>query len=95
MTSTTAAAVSITLPTATAIATAIGGTVANGTSLEFSVYNSGTTNAVTLVLGTGITTQITPVITGSNSLVIAAAAKMGRFRLVFTSATTAMLFRIY
>ena len=95
ITSTTVAAVNITLPTASAIATAIGGTVANGTSLEFSVYNSGTTNAVTLVVGTGITVQTTPVITGSNSLVIAAAAKMGHFRLVFTSATTAMLFRIY
>ena len=95
ITSTTVAAVNITLPTASAIATAIGGTVANGTSLEFSVYNSGSTNAVTLVVGTGITVQTTPVITGSNSLVIAAAAKMGHFRLVFTSATTAMLFRIY
>ena len=95
ITSTTVAAVNITLPTASAIATAIGGTVANGTSLEFSVYNSGSTNAVTLVVGTGITVQTTPVITGSNSLVISAAAKMGHFRLVFTSATTAMLFRVY
>jgi len=95
ITSTTAAAVSIGLPTATAIASAIGGTVANGTSLEFSVFNSGATNAVTLGLNVGITVQTNPVITGSNSLVISAAAKMGHFRLVFTSATTAMLFRIY
>ena len=87
--------VTITLPTATQIATEIGGTVSRGTSFEFSVENTGSTNSVTLAVGTGITVQGTVVVTGSNSLVIAAANKIGRFRLVFTSATAAMLFRIY
>ena len=95
ITSTTAAAVTITMPTATLIATEIGGTVSRGTSLEFSVENTGSTNAVTLAVGTGITVQSTVVVTGSNSLVIASANNIGRFRLVFTSGTTAKLFRIY
>ena len=95
ITSSTAAAVTITLPTAAQIATSIGGTVSQGTSFEFSVENTGTTNAVTLAVGTGISVQMTPIITGSNNLIITAANNIGRFRLVFTSGMYAMLFRIY
>ena len=96
ITSTTAAAVTITLPTATLIATQIGSAAAQGTSLEFSVENTGTTNAVTLAVGTGISVQTgTLAIIGSNNLSVTAVNKIGRFRLVFTSATAAMLFRIY
>ena len=96
ITSTTAAAVTITLPTATLIATQIGGTVSKGTSIEFSVENTGTTNAVTLAVGTGISVQTgTLAIIGSNNLSVTAVNKIGRFRLVFTSATAAMLYRIY
>ena len=95
ITSSTAAAVTITLPTAAQIATSIGGTVSQGTSFEFSVENTGTTNAVTLAVGTGISVQMTPIITGSNNLIITAANNIGRFRLVFTTSSTAMLFRIY
>ena len=85
---------SITLPTAAAIASSIGGTIGKGTSVEFTVENSSTGDA-TLVLGTGISVQTSPTIAGTNSLVVSQANAIGRFRLVFTSATTAMLFRVY
>jgi len=88
--------VTITLPTAAQIATEIGGTVSRGTSFEFSVENTGSINSVTLAVGTGITVQTgTLAIIGSNNLIITAANNIGRFRLVFTSASAAMLFRIY
>ena len=85
---------SITLPSATDIATAIGGTIGKGTSVEFTVENSSTDDA-TLVLGTGMSVQTSPTIAGTNSLVVSQANTIGRFRLVFTSASTAMLFRVY
>ena len=85
---------SITLPSATDIATAIGGSIGKGTSVEFTVENSSTGDA-TLVLGTGISVQTSPTIAGTNSLVVSQANVIGRFRMVFTSATTAMLFRVY
>ena len=85
---------SITLPSATDIATAIGGTIGKGTSVEFTVENSSTGDA-TLVLGAGMSVQTSPTIAGTNSLVVSQANAIGRFRLVFTSASTAMLFRVY
>ena len=85
---------SITLPTATAIASSIGGTIGKGTSVEFTVENSSTGDA-TLVLGAGISVQTSPTIAGTNSLVVSQANTIGRFRLVFTSDSTAMLFRVY
>ncbi len=85
---------SITLPTAAAIASSIGGTIGKGTSVEFTVENSSTGDA-TLVLGTGMSVQTSPTIAGTNSLVVSQANAIGHFRLVFTSASTAMLFRVY
>ena len=85
---------SITLPSATDIATAIGGTIGKGTSVEFTVENSSTDDA-TLVLGTGMSVQTSPTIAGTNSLVVSQANAIGRFRLVFKSDSTAMLFRVY
>lgn len=91
LTSSTAAAVSITLPTATELATALGAN--QGDSFEFAVENTGSSNAITMVLGSGITAA-TPVITGGGTLTISAANDVGVFKVVFTSATAAKLFRI-
>jgi len=84
---------SITLPTVASIATALGG-ASPGTSFEFSVYNQFGLN-LTLTLGAGMSVQTSPVIAGSNSLLISDGARIGRFRLVFVGSTQAMLFRIY
>ncbi len=92
--STTAAAVNITLPTATDISAALGSSVGQGTSFEFSVENTGGSNSVTLVAGTGITVHA-PIISGTDNLIITPTNAIGRFRLVFTSTTSAKLFRIY
>jgi hypothetical protein len=94
--STTAAAVIITMPTATQIANLLFlNGVTQGTSFEFSVENTGT-NDVTLVLtGTGISTQGATVVTGSDNLTVSAFNKIGRFRLVYQTGSTALLFRIY
>jgi hypothetical protein len=86
---------SIALPTVASIAVALGGGVLRGTSFEFSVYNNSGYADLTLTLNAGMGVQTSPVIAGSNSLVIPYAARMGRFRLVFVSSATAMLFRIY
>jgi hypothetical protein len=91
ITSTSAAPTNITLPTATDLAGAIGATA--GTVFDFIVDNSAGASTVTLVLNTGITV-ITPVITGGATLTISTANAVGLFRLVFTSATAAKLFRI-
>ena len=94
ITSTSAAATNITLPTVANIVTQLGGTVSQGTSFEFTVDNSAGLNTVTLLVNTGITVP-TPAITGGNTMTVSTANKVGRFRLTFTSATTAVLFRIF
>lgn len=91
ITSTSAAAVTANLPTATLLATALGASA--GTSFEFIVDNSGGANTVTIAVNTGITAA-TPVITGGATLTVTTANAIGIFRLVFTSATAAKLFRI-
>jgi hypothetical protein len=90
-TSTSAAAVTLTLPTATAAGAALG--AAAGTSFEFIVDNSAGANTVTVAVNTGITTA-TPVVTGGATLTVSVANGVGIFRLVFTSATAAKLYRI-
>lgn len=90
-TSTSAAAVSLTTDTATAIATAIGAVA--GTVFDFYVDNSAGANTVTVVLGAGIVAA-TPVITGGGTLTVSTANGVGIFRLVFTSATAARIYRI-
>lgn len=89
ITSTSVAATSITLPTATLLATAL--KAARGTWFDFAVDNSGP-NTVTLVVGTGITAA-TAVITGGATLTIATAT-VGLFRIYFTSASTAIIYRL-
>lgn len=91
ITSTSAAAVTATLPTAPLFATQIGG--ARGTQFEFIVDNSLGANTVTVAVNTGITVGTTA-LTGGDSLTISTAQVVGVFRLVYTSATTAIIRRI-
>lgn len=89
ITSTSAAAVSLTLPTATQAVNHLG--ASRGDQYDFVVDNSVGANIVTVVVNTGITTG-TVVITGAATLTVAA-AQVGIFKLYFTSATTAKLYR--
>ncbi len=91
ITSTSAAAVSLTLPTATLLAAEIGAVA--GTSFEFIVDNTAGANTVTILVGAGITAA-TPVITGGATLTVSVANAIGIFRIVFSSATVAKLYRI-
>ncbi len=89
ITSTSAAAVTATLPTATDFATEIG--AARGTVFDFLVDNISGANTVTVAVNTGITAG-TAVLTGSSTLTVGSGV-VGAFRLIFTSATAAKLFR--
>lgn len=91
ITSTSAAATSITTPTATALAAALG--AQKGTSFDFMIDNSAGANTVTLVLDGSITVN-TPAITGGAALTVSVANAIGTFRVVFTSTTAAKIFRI-
>lgn len=91
ITSTSAATVTMTLPTATALATALGVTGPAAT-FDFFIDNINGANIVTVALGSG-DTAITPVVTGEATLTVAAAT-VGQFRLIFTSATAAKIARI-
>lgn len=89
LTSTSAALTTITLPTATLLATQVG--AIQGTHFDFAVDNSAGANIVTVALGAG-TTQLS-IITGSNTLTIAAGS-VGMFRYYFSSTTAAYFSRI-
>lgn len=93
ITSTSAAGVTATLDTAVAIAAQIG--AVQGTTVEFYVDNTAGANTVTVAVGAGIVAAA-PVITGGATLTVAASATqgIGIYRLVFSSATAAVLFRI-
>ena len=82
-----------TLPTATAIGTQLG--AIQGTVLDFSVDNTAGSGTCTIAVNTGIVAA-TPVITGGATLTVANSATqgIGVFRLVFSSATAAVLYRI-
>lgn len=90
ITSTSAAAVALTLPTATDLATAL--SAVQGTSVDFMVDNSAGANTVTVTVNTGIT-AVTAVVTGGDTLTVASGA-VGTFRIFFTSATVAKIARI-
>lgn len=91
LTSTSAAAVTMTLPTATAMASQIGAT--QGTTFDFVVDNSAGSNTVTVAVGSGIVASGFP---GTNTLTLANSATIGTavFRLTFISTTAATLARI-
>ncbi len=91
LTSTSAAAVTMTLPTATALATQLGAT--QGTMFDFVVDNSAGANTVTVAVGSGIVASGFP---GTNTLTLANSATIGTavFRITFISTTAATLARI-
>lgn len=89
ITSTSAAAVALTLPLATDLGTALG--AVQGTEFLFVVDNVNGSNTVTVTVNTGIVAG-TAVITGSDTLTVAA-GKVGWFKIFFKSATTALIFR--
>ena len=93
ITSTSASTVTATLPTATLLATQLG--AVQGTIFEFVVDNTAGANTVTVAVNTGIVV-CSGVVTGSNTLTVAASATtgIGVFRLVFSSATAAVLYRL-
>lgn len=82
-----------TLPTASAIS-AVNGAV-QGTVVDFVVDNTAGSGTCTVAVNTGIVAA-TPIITGGATLTIANSATqgIGLFRLVFSSASAAVLFRI-
>lgn len=92
ITSTTAAGVSGTLPDATSLGTQLGAT--QGTVFDFIVDNSAGANTFTVVVNTGITVGTTA-LTGGDTLTVSTAQAVGMFRLIFTSATAAILRRIF
>lgn len=91
ITSTTAAPVSLTMPTATALAQAL--QAGAGMSFIVPFHNTGGANTLTIVASATIAVPGTIVITGSNTLTVAP-GEVGLFRIVFTSGTAAKLFRI-
>lgn len=90
-TSTSGAAVTLTLDTAANIGTAIGAVA--GTQIDFFVDNTSGANTVTVAVAAGIT-AMTPVITGGATLTVSVANAIGHFRLYFSSASVAKLARI-
>lgn len=89
-TSTSAAAVNFQLDTATALGTALG--AVRGTEYDFEIANDLGANTVTVVVGTGIVAA-TPVITGGATLTVAAGT-FGKFKIIFKTPTTALIFRV-
>lgn len=90
ITSTSAAATTLTLPTAGALATALG--ASQGSIFDFFIDNKSGANIVTIAVGTGAT-PITPIITGEATLTVASGT-VAQFRLIFTSPTAAFLARL-
>lgn len=91
LTSTSAAATTMTLPTATQMATQIG--AVQGYSFEFTIDNTAGANTVTVALGAGMTQLST--ITGANTLTVpSGTAGVGVFRLYFSSTTACTFSRI-
>lgn len=89
ITSTSAAAVAMTLPTATLLATQLG--AVKGTRFEFDIDNTTGANILTVTVAAGIVAA-TPALTGGASLAVAAGS-FGRFMIVFSSPTAAIIFR--
>jgi hypothetical protein len=92
---TSTSAVTMTTPTATAIAALIPG-CAEGTAFDLIIdnYNSSSSGAVTLALDNSITVVNPAIITGGATLTLAVATT-AKFSFYFTSATTAKCYRVY
>lgn len=94
ITSTSAAATTLTLDTWANIMTALGITVAaaaKGIEIDFEIDNSAGANIVTVAVGTGITAA-TPALTGGAALTVAVGS-FGKFKLIGKSLTAALIFR--
>lgn len=89
ITSTSAAATSLTLPTAALLAAQLG--AVRGTVLEFIVDNTDGANTVTLVASTGIVAG-TATLTGGATLTVAA-GQVGYFRIFFKTNAAALIYR--
>lgn len=86
---TSAAATTLTLPTALLLAAALA--AVQGTELNFLVDNTGGANTVTIAVGVGIVVGA-GALTGNTTLTIAAGQK-ANFNIFFKSATAALLYR--
>jgi hypothetical protein len=93
ITSTSAAATTLTTPTATAIAAQIPG-CAQGTAFDLIIDNSAGASTVTLALDASITVVNPAIITGGATLTLATLTT-GKFSFYFTSGTTAKVYRVY
>lgn len=94
ITSTSGAATTITLPTATLLATALG--ASQGSSFDLFIDNTAGANTVTIALGTGMAQAVIVPNGGTGALTVAASATLGVgcFRIYFSSTTTAVVSRI-
>lgn len=91
ITSTSGAATSITLPTATQLATQLG--AVRGSHFEFIVDNTAGANTVTMIAGSGIT--VASALTGGTTLTVPATTSgIAIFRVTFASTIAATLARI-
>lgn len=93
ITSTSAAAVSLTLPSAADLIAVLNGG-AQGTTFELIVDNSGGSNSITITPSASIT-AITSPFTITNPMIVTTAQKVGCFKFYFTSATSAIVSRIW
>ncbi len=93
ITSTSAAAVALTTPTAASIYALIQGGGAVGKGFYLSIDNSVGANTVTLTLDASITAPV-GAITGGNDLTVTTTHKVGLFWFYFVSATAAHVFRV-
>lgn len=91
ITSTSAAAVALTLPSAASLLAALTGAAA-GTWWDFAVDNSAGANTVTVTPSASITAA-TAVITGGATLTVLSGA-VGLFRIYFSSGTVAKIYRL-
>jgi hypothetical protein len=72
----------------------INGGAAPGVSFEFTVLNN--TGATVQVLRQGgLSSPSSSAISGSNNLLITSTQKMARFRIVYMTSSTAMIFRVF
>lgn len=90
ITSTSAAATAITFPSAASLLSALGNSAQSW--FDLAVDNSAGANTVTMTPSASITAA-TAVVTGGDTLTVASGA-VGLFRIYFTSATAAKIYRI-
>ena len=93
ITSTSAAAVELTLPSAADLIAVLNGG-AQGTTFELIIDNSAGANSVTIVPSATITALTSPV-TITDDLIVTTAQKVGCFKFYFISSTAAVITRVW